>query len=454
MDRDDGPTPPTLADSGDPAVPFYGFCPDDAPPGPVARPRLFELLRTHSDELVDRFNAMRRERRGSTDLRAGVRAVLGRDGAEAALSRLRQAPDRMEDGFDFAEAAMVLLGVRALADGDAPAALRHGRLAAQEQPRDPAAHALVALAAANMGDAGAERAALRKARALDDAHPAIALALGRNLAHTPDLDEAVAALDVYLRDTSEDVAVAQLRARLATQREIQRGFRRHSSGGVTLVWPPGALDDAVAEELQRELREGLDEAADMLGMAPREELHAVVFRERSELLATTCVPTWTAGVFDGTLRLYAEPMREAGLRRRVVRHEVLHAQLRAERLPAPHWFHEGVAQHFAREAHRGHLRSYRVMVDNHTYIPFASLEGSFLVIDRSRDARLAYHQSLAMVELMIDRFGDRALPRAVDFLRQGGDPSQLLQYVAAPRGLDGDDLLSFLRRKLAAGGTP
>ena len=54
---------------------------------------------------------------------------------------------------------------------------------------------------------------------------------------------------------------------------------------------------------------------------------------------------------------------------------------------------------------RSHERTFKLMVDNRTYVPFPSLEGSFLVISQGRDARFAYHQSLAMIELLVDRRG-------------------------------------------------
>ena len=77
-------------------------------------------------------------------------------------------------------------------------------------------------------------------------------------------------------------------------------------------------------------------------MARTDELLAVVYREHSELLAVTCVPTWTQGVFDGTLRLHVASLTRPAERNRVVRHEVLHAQVRSGRFAAPQWFHEGL----------------------------------------------------------------------------------------------------------------
>ena len=45
-------------------------------------------------------------------------------------------------------------------------------------------------------------------------------------------------------------------------------------------------------------------------------------------------------------------------------------------------------------------------------LPFASLEGQLLVIDDPDDARLAYHQSLAMFAFLLERRGARGVPVA------------------------------------------
>ena len=135
-------------------------------------------------------------------------------------------------------------------------------------------------------------------------------------------------------------------------------------------------------------------------------------------------------------------------RNRVVRHEVLHAQVRSGGFEAPQWFHEGLAQHFAAEHSRAQRRSYKLMVDHRTYVPFPSLEGSFLVISQGRDARLAYHQSLAMIELLVARRGQGAIGAGIDFLRGGGDATLLWDHMAGPSGLDGDDLLAFVEDAL------
>ncbi|MEM1418845.1 MAG: hypothetical protein AAGH15_28390, partial [Myxococcota bacterium] len=125
---------------------------------------------------------------------------------------------------------------------------------------------------------------------------------------------------------------------------------------------------------------------------------------------------------------------------RTVRHEAAHAQLSAVAPSAPVWLHEGFAQRLEGIPSEEREASQALMRRSRTYVPFPSLEGSFLVIDDPAAARLAYHQSAAMVAALEAR-EPGALARAAAFLAGGGDPRGVLEAMG---GLDGDVLLAHL----------
>jgi hypothetical protein len=178
----------------------------------------------------------------------------------------------------------------------------------------------------------------------------------------------------------------------------------------------------------------------------RSALTVVVYPSRAELLAVSCVPAWSIGLYDGTLRLVADVMTTPEARRRIVRHESLHAALSAAAPRAPTWLQEGLAQYFADESSPEHEHSYRVMVRAHTYIPFSSLEGSFTAFDAGDAASLAYYQSLAMVERLIERRGERVIADAIEYLRGSQPVTGLLPAIAGEQFSE-DDLLDYLARR-------
>lgn len=283
--------------------------------------------------------------------------------------------------------------------------------------------------------------ALRRARALAPNDPAIAWGIASLTRDGAALDETIDALSVYLAHDAAP-ALSRLRARLEVQRDIQRDYKRDERNGVTVLWPADLMSNKQAQDVQLLVDRALDEAAQLTLTKRRKALTVVVYPSKSELLAVSCVATWSAALYDGTLRVIGGPN---GVEVKTVRHETLHAQLSPNATSAPKWFHEGVAQSFAQQDLRA--RTWPLMVRNQTWLPFSSLDGSFQVFD-GNDAELAYAQSYAMVEMMRHERGDGAIATAVAAFQQGAGTEVALSRVFG-RDITGRDLLEFIGKRLA-----
>lgn len=266
------------------------------------------------------------------------------------------------------------------------------------------------------------------------------------LLHTAAFADAAPLLDRYLAAHADDAQVARLRSRLRAQIDVQEGFGSATRGGVTLDFPPDVLAAGDAWVLAGRIDDALDEAARLTGTPRRGPLYAVTYRDRSELLAVTCVPSWAVGVYDETLRLALDAMKTEASRDREVRHEALHAQMGPNVRGAPRWWDEGLAQYFEDHGKLGWNPAFAAMVKNKTYIPFRSLEGTFFVFEGTHDAALAYEQSHAMVQLLVDRNGEAAIARAVELLQNGGAKQDGLLHALDP-SLTEADLLALLERR-------
>jgi hypothetical protein len=354
------------------------------------------------------------------------------------------------DGGDAGDAPSLSLLMQAI-DPGAPREdlLRAAEQASHETPDSPFPYLIIAIAAGS-ADPQARLTALRQARRLLPRDPAVGWAIADATYESPDLDEAIEGLSVYLASV-DSPGMARLRARLEMQRDIQRGDLRKERNGVTMLWPQGSLSYPQADELLTAVDRGLDEAARFTGSPRRGPLTVVVYPGRSELLAVSCARSWTAALFDGTLRVVAPP--DSGtVDWTVLRHETLHAQLSPMAPRAPKWFHEGVAQSFAQES--GRERKWRLMVRNHVWVPFASLDSSFQAFDSDSDADLVYAQSYAMVELMRECGGDGALDTALAAFASGADTPTALARACHGEEVTGKDLLDFLERRLAQRDAP
>ena len=318
--------------------------------------------------------------------------------------------------------------------------------AGREHPDDPDVQVAKARLAEQIGRAELRIETLRRARRALPRDPAIGWSIAQLLRDTPDLDEAIAGLDAYL--AADPVpALVRLRARLQVQRDIQHDYRKRQRNGVTLLWAPDSISEDQADAVLAEIDGLLHEASRLTGTALRSRLTVVVYPGREELLAVSCVRNWTGALYDGSLRVVAAQGQPTGVDLQTLRHESLHAAVLPEAPKAPRWFHEGLAQEFANEAPRVQ-NEWRLMIRNRTWIPFASLDGSFQAFEDGNDAGLAYAQSLALIELVRDLGGEGAIADLVHSFKEGADTETALAHAARRSTVAGDDLLDFLARRL------
>ena len=260
------------------------------------------------------------------------------------------------------------------------------------------------------------------------------LQLARLLATTTRLDQARVVLADYLRRDPDDVDMAQYAARLGTQLEIQAGYRTIVLRGITVWYDRGALDDQHAFQVAETVRQALDEAAALTRTRARETLTVVVYPSRSELLAVSCVPDWSAGIFDGSMRVVA---KNGAVSARTLRHEGMHAQVSHLMVNEPRWFGEGLAEYFERPHARYDAASARPLVKAGTVLPFGSASEPF----RGSDAHLAtraYLQSDAMVRWLVAVRGTDVLGDAVEYFVRARNPGALLTSLDPSGALNED----------------
>jgi len=432
------PPPPRVSASAPPGCPE-----DDADPPGLVRPSVWDLLQVRTQELRDRLPQLSRD--ASPGLREGLNGIGARD-ATATVDRLRLAPDRVRDGFDVALAAILHLGMRELAGDRHDDADWYARLALREAPDDPLAHAFAGLVSERgrrITDA-AERFARAYALAPDE--PAIALRHARSQAPRGDLTEAVAAADAYLAAVPEDARMRAWRARMAARAALVATHARRTDQGITVLWPDRDVDARRIDEMSTELARALDEVADIAGLRRRRALTVIVYRTGDEMRRATCAPSWSGGVFDGALHLDVRTVNRDGFAR-TVRHEATHAQLAVMQRRIPSWLGEGFAQAMeGPDREREAARGWRRMVDRGYWIPLASLDGELLSIDDPTDARLAYHQSLAMYLYLREQRGTSGVAQALHLVDRG-DPHDLLTRIVPDT--DGRALLEFMRVRAA-----
>ncbi|HWO20394.1 MAG TPA: hypothetical protein VNO30_16610 [Kofleriaceae bacterium] len=239
-------------------------------------------------------------------------------------------------------------------------------------------------------------------------------------------------------------AITALRAAPVTPREVQHlldpctelaepltpipaGFEAHADQGITIAWSPGApavgpVDAPLRPLSLAHLVTGiLEEAAQLTGTPRRAELTVIVYPSRDEFHTATKAPRWAMGLYDGVVRVPADPSGELGIALPTLRHEVMHAQLHAAVGCMPVWFNEGAAMYFAGTAP---ARDWLAMLRAPAPLELLLLELPALDERATPQVDRLYAQSLAMVLYQAERAGAPSLAPAVAALADGNRASQ------------------------------
>jgi tetratricopeptide (TPR) repeat protein len=164
----------------------------------------------------------------------------------------------------------------------------------------------------------------------------------------------------------------------------------------------GRAEQATATQAVSVLERSFWRIGEKLGSHPPGTIVTILYTEQ-QFRDITRAPEWSGGQYDGRIRIpVAGASRDPALFERVLVHELAHAMLDAiGRSRVPAWLHEGLAQHFEGGDVQAARRRMRATPGS---IPLRQLERGFSRLD-SREAQMAYDESLLAATVMLDRPG-------------------------------------------------
>jgi len=164
-----------------------------------------------------------------------------------------------------------------------------------------------------------------------------------------------------------------------------------------------------------------------LGVAPRGSIAVVLYTDQA-FFDVTQSPSWAGAVNDGKLRIPVNGMSSVTSElSRVLKHELAHSfinQLSGGR--CPQWLNEGIAQAMEPKSLSSRGRRLAELFKAQQEIPFNALEGSFMRFS-PMEAILAYDESLAAVQFIIDTQGASDLQRILQRLAEGNSTEAALR---------------------------
>lgn len=224
-----------------------------------------------------------------------------------------------------------------------------------------------------------------------------------------------------------DATVKQYLERAERDASAQANYSERESGHFTLHYEGSQTSEALRGQLLATLEAAYDDLAHQLGITPR-TIAVVIYTDQS-FFDVTQAPTWTGAVNDGKLRI---PIRGLGSvtpdLARVLKHELAHSfinQLSAGR--CPQWLNEGIAQAVEPKMLSGGNRLAE-LYHSQQQIPLNALEASFMRFS-PQQATVAYAESLAAVQYIIDTYGMSDVQRVLERLGEGSSTEAALRSV-------------------------
>jgi hypothetical protein len=238
-------------------------------------------------------------------------------------------------------------------------------------------------------------------------------------------DDPRAALDYWKRalDLRSNPELERLYAKVDRESAADRSSGRIVGMRVLLRYEPQVVDAETARTMASVLDSEFSRIASQLGCSTRERVVAIV-QSRDAYLRSSAAAEWSAGSYDGRIRVaLADESRIGERTRRVFAHELVHACL-ANIGRFPPWLHEGLAQKLSGDQlSPAARRELAVRIEAHQFPKLEQL-GQGLSGESADRARAIYSLALYATDSLIERRAELGL---VNILR---NPSLLSQVTS------------------------
>ncbi len=328
----------------------------------------------------------------------------------------------------------------ALRQGDGGRAAAAFELALRRRPRDPGLLLGAGAAARLLGRDHDAIEFLASALAIDPKLTQASELLGEIEYSQGDLEGAIRRYEQALTHASKNAA--GMRRRLEQWRKeaaVHDKLSERSEARFSVVFD-GRSDSFLSNHAVALLERTFQRIGERIGAFPSRRILVTLYSEQ-QFQDITRVPAWSAGAFDGKIRI---PVRGISQNMeqfdRVLVHELTHAMVHGLALRGvPAWLHEGLASYFE----PGDVASAeRRMQALGLVVPLADLQDSFSRF-RAAQAVVAYDQSLVAADTLVRLVGTRMAG-----LLQGLGAGQTFEQSMAQLGFQAAEFEAQVSRRL------
>ena len=317
-----------------------------------------------------------------------------------------------------------VLGHRAMARGALDAAREQYRAALDLVPDQPAALLGLGDVELRRREAGAALEAYQRVLVLRPDDPDTYLRLGEAHYQQGDLAAAISDWEQGLALRPGHAGLQRRLEQVRAEGRVEGNYQARLSQHFQVRYE-GGRSEAVGQEVLDILEGAYREVGYWLGHYPPTAIQVTLY-SRQDFQAVSKSPHWSGGTysnFDGRIRVAIQGAKPGDPEmRQYLYHEYTHAVVYGlTHGNIPTWLNEGLAvkaEGTVGGQTDGYVAGVRAAARQGQLIPLARLNGSFLGLSSTRAVALAYAESYAATEFLVDRYGTAAVGQ---LLRRLGD---------------------------------
>ena len=244
-----------------------------------------------------------------------------------------------------------------------------------------------------------ERARIRKPHSVE-----LLYFLGLTLYETENRQQAMELWEQALKLSPGRKEILNTLAKARKETGVESGMDTGHSARFDLTYDPG-VDTSFALSILDVLESAANQVGAELGHFPEAHVPVAIYK-RDDYKIVTDAPDWSAGAYDGKIRIPFGAMKElTPAMRGILFHEYAHVVVfDMTRGNCPQWLNEGIAEIFGRKQYARAMPNPGQAVRKETIVDFRKLEKGFGSFPAA-DAAAAYQQSFGLVNYLVTTYG-------------------------------------------------
>ncbi|MRR36373.1 tetratricopeptide repeat protein, partial [bacterium] len=286
-------------------------------------------------------------------------------------------------------------------------------------PDEPRFHLLRGIAFTLAKNFSIARHELQQARSLGGDTAEGLYFLGRLHYEAGGTDEALEYWEKAASLAPTDAFLGGLLERMRREQAVETRMERGHSSRFVVSYDSEEVKTDIALKVLDALETAYNSVGTDLGHFPEARVPVILYTKR-DYREVTRSPDWSGGLYDGKIRLPIGGLVEITQElRATLRHEYTHAVVRElTKGNCPVWLNEGIAELQGRHELNTPLAELGSAARTGEYLPLRKLEGGFTSLG-SREVRLAYEQSYAVVNFMVSAYGWHRMRGILQHLGEG-----------------------------------